>query len=250
MKVNNASRWAPRGARRWLYAGAALAIASGGRALIHPLVGPIMPGTLFFIAAALVEYFLGLAPAIAVMVLGLGIADYLFVPPYGQFDGLDQSDLALIISYPLVTLLVIGLIERLRRAQCRAELIAQVARSRYEMLLRLDNERAIADLAIDETHRLLRHLPHYQRDIILIKALDRIPASAAPGQAAFPAIAPGSRFDSVHADDVKRLSTTSHAGSHRVRVATGSAYRTVGCLCERFATHAGDFLVFRVEESS
>ncbi len=49
--------------------------------LLHPLLGPIMPGTAFCIAAALVEYFCGLAPALTVMVVGMGIADYLFVPP-------------------------------------------------------------------------------------------------------------------------------------------------------------------------
>jgi K+-sensing histidine kinase KdpD len=254
MKVRNAARWAPRGSRRWLWAGIALAIASGIQMLAHPLMGPTMPGTAFCIAAALVEFYFGLGPAITVMVVGLCIADYLFVPPYRQIDALDQSDLALIVSYPLVTVLVICLLERLRRAQFRAELIAHVARSRYEMLLRLDNERAVANRAADETHRLLRHLPHYHSDIILIKAVDRksiIPGvSAASPQALPAAIAPGSRFESVHPDDVNRLSLTAHAGSHRVRIALGSTFRTVNCICECFTTHAGDFLVFRVDDPS
>ncbi|MDE1005575.1 MAG: DUF4118 domain-containing protein, partial [Paraburkholderia fungorum] len=55
MEVQNARRWAPRGTRAWLTAAAALAIASGVRMLLHPLLGPIMPGTAFCIAAALVE---------------------------------------------------------------------------------------------------------------------------------------------------------------------------------------------------
>lgn len=80
-----------------------------------------MPGTAFCIAAALVEYFCGLAPALTVMVLGLGIADYLFVPPYATIAVFDRADVVLLVSYPLVTLLVIILIERLRRAQFRAE---------------------------------------------------------------------------------------------------------------------------------
>jgi K+-sensing histidine kinase KdpD len=253
MKVKNAARWAPRGRRRWLVAGGGLIVAIGARSLAHPLFGPIMPGTAFFIVAALVEYYFGLGPALIVMVLGLGFADYLFVPPYGQFDVLDQSDLALICSYPLATLLVICLIERLRRAQFRAELIADVARSRYEMLLRVDNERAVATRAADETHRLLRHLPHYHSEIVMIKAVDRNVSKKVSDlgrtQTSNFAIAPGVRMNSVHGDDIKHLSSTVQLGNHRVRVTVGHAYKTVNCLCERFSTHAGDFLVFRLEES-
>ena len=86
MKIKNASRWAPRGGRPWLVAAAALVLASGARILLHPFVGPYLPGTAFCIAAAMVEYFFGLAPALTVMLLGLGIADYLFVPPYGRLS--------------------------------------------------------------------------------------------------------------------------------------------------------------------
>lgn len=254
MRIKNAGRWAPSGARPWLYAVLALAVASGVRWLIHPIVGPIMPGTAFFIAAALIEYYFGIARASVVMVLGLGIADYLFVPPYGQFDVLDQSDLTLIISYPVVTILVICLIERLRRAQFQAELLGQVAQSRYEMLLRLDNERAIASRTGDETHRLLRHLPHYHHDIVLIKALDRKQNAAVPvsdALAGMPVtIAPGYLYDHVEPDDARRLASILHAGTYRVRIAmTGGTEKMVDCICERFNTHVGDFIVCRVGES-
>jgi K+-sensing histidine kinase KdpD len=169
MNVRNASRWAPRGHRRWYFAVFALVIASGVRLLLHPLLGPIMPGTAYFIAAALIEYFFGMAPALAVMAGGLVTADFLFVPPYQQLGALDQSDVGLIVSLPLLSMLVICLIERLRRSEFRAELIALVAQSRYEMLLRADNERAITSRAVDETHRLIRNLPGCQDDTISSK---------------------------------------------------------------------------------
>jgi K+-sensing histidine kinase KdpD len=188
MNVRNASRWAPRGHRRWYFAVFALVIASGVRLLLHPLLGPIMPGTAYFIAAALIEYFFGMAPALAVMTVGLVTADFLFVPPYQQLGALDQSDVGLIVSLPLLSMLVICLIERLRRSEFRAELIALVAQSRYEMLLRADNERAIASRAVDETHRLIRNLPGCRDDTFPIQALvhqagrwhgKSVPASAA-----------------------------------------------------------------------
>src|SRR5260370_34353386 len=184
MNVRNASRWAPRGHRRWYFAVFALVIASGVRLLLHPLLGPIMPGTAYFIAAALIEYFFGMAPALAVMTVGLVIADFLFVPPYQQIGVLDQSDVALIVSLPLLSMLVICLIERLRRSEFRAELIALVAQSRYEMLLRADNERAITSRrALDETHRRRRNLPGCHDDTISSKPAPlctRYPLCASP----------------------------------------------------------------------
>ncbi|MFM0250716.1 DUF4118 domain-containing protein [Paraburkholderia sediminicola] len=254
MEVQNARRWAPRGTRVWVGAAAALAIASGVRMLLHPLLGPIMPGTAFCIAAALVEYFCGLAPALTVMVLGMGIADYLFVPPYATIAVFDRGDVALLISYPLVTLLVIILIERLRRAQFRAELIASVAQSRYEMLLRHDNERMLARRAVDETHRLLRHLSHHHKTFIFIQALERKALQQADdvkAQGVLPRlsneIAPGPRFADVDPDDIQRLSKAMLPGGHRVRLRSGDGLlKLTECVCERFTTHAGEFLVLRI----
>ncbi|WP_459621139.1 DUF4118 domain-containing protein [Burkholderia sp. 3C] len=258
MKVRNASLWAPAGMRRWATAAGALSLAIAVRLSLHPLLGPIMPGTAFAIAAVLVEYYLGLAPALTVMLLGLAIADFLFVPPYGSIDAvttITRGDVVLLVSYPLVTLLVIVLVERLRRAQYRAQLVTAVAQSRYEMLLRQDNERALARRAVDETHRLLRHLAQHQQDLILIKALARDAMQRAQvGQsvdAPLPfdgEVAPGRLFQEVHPDDATRVSHTLSAGSHRVRMqvsAQAGDFRLTQCVCERFTTHAGDFLVLR-----
>lgn len=240
-------------------AAAALVLAGGVRLALHPLLGPVMPGTAFAIAAALVEYYLGLAPALAVMLLGLGLADYLFVPPYRAITEFNGSDIVLLVSYPLVTLLVITLVERLRRAQYRAQLVTAVAQSRYEMLLRQDNERALARRAIDETHRLLRHLAQHQAQLILIKALERNAMQRAHvGQsvdAPLPfdgEVAPGPLFDALHPEDIVRVTNALSPGSHRVRarhVVLGGDYRLTQCVCERFTTHAGDFLVLRTEEA-
>jgi len=217
-----------------------------------------MPGTAFGVAAALVEYFLGLGPAMMVMALGLGIADYLFVPPYADFTVFDYHDVFLLVSFPLVSLIVITLIERLRREQFRAQLITSVAQSRYEMLLRHDNERALARRAVDETHRLLRHLAQHHQGFILIKALERDAAArASVGQSTSYAlphagdVAPGPLFDAVHPEDVHRITHGLWAGSHRVRLRRaqhGGEFRLTNCRCERFTTHAGDFLVLRTEQ--
>lgn len=257
MKVRNARYWAPRGLRRWYVAAGALVVATALRVCLHPLLGPMLPGTTFCIAASLVEYYLGLAPALTVMTLGLGLADYLFVPPYRNFADFDFHDVVLVVSYPAVTLLVITLIERLRREQFRAQLIASVAQSRYEMLLRHDNERALARRAVDETHRLLRHLAQHHAGFILIKGLERNAAQrASVGQSVAHAlplaseVAPGPLFEAVHPEDLQRLAHALSPGPHRVRLRQPQHehdYRQSNCSCERFTTHAGDFLVLRTE---
>src|ERR1700754_1065581 len=122
MEVRNSWRWAPRGRNRWIIAAIVLSAAALIRAALHPLLGPIMPETSFLIAAILVEYYCGLAPAVCVMLAGLCIADYLFIPPYRRPEIINQADLWVLISYSLVTILVITLVERLKRAQYRAGL--------------------------------------------------------------------------------------------------------------------------------
>ena len=235
------------------------------RTMLHPLLGPIMPGTAFLIAAVLVEYYCGLAPACFVMLTGLCIADYLFVPPYGRIEVLDASDVRLMVSYLLITILVITLVERLRRAQYRAELLASVAQSRYEMLLRHDNERLLARRATDEMHRMLHHIAQYNHSLILIKALD--PANSVPpgsfvataatatgsgiiDDASFQAgIAYGAKHSQVHQEDLARVSDHLLPGHHRMRFLSGGRdWRPVECICERFTTPSGEFLVLRTED--
>ncbi|MCY0389238.1 DUF4118 domain-containing protein [Robbsia sp. Bb-Pol-6] len=265
MKVQNARRWAPTGPRAWLFAALSLLLASAVRGSLHPVLGPASPGFAFCIAAALIEYFFGLAPALTVMTVGLVIADYLFVPPYGDLTYFDRSDVTLLVTYPLITIVVIVLIERLRRAQYRSELVASVAQCRYEILLRSDNERLLARRHADETHRLLRELTHRRDQLVFIRAVNPTPLANDP--AAVPAIAPevvpgtrpatrslgnglqaGDRFDAVHPADIERVLTVLTPGAHRVRLLTAAGdYRLTDALCERFTTPAGDFFILRLE---
>jgi K+-sensing histidine kinase KdpD len=265
MKVKNSRRWASRGRKRWVIAAAALFTAAAIRSILHPLLGPIMPGTAFLIAAVLVEYYCGLAPALGVMLAGLCLADYLFVPPYGRIDIIDASDIRLLLSYTIITIVVITLVERLRRAQYRAELLASVAHSRYEMLLRGDNERLLARRATDEMHRMLHHIAQHNRSLILIKALD--PATSAPpgsfvaaaatsaaarvidDESFITGIAYGARHSQVHQDDLARLNNRLVPGHYRMRFrSSGHGWRVVECVCERFITPPGEFLILRAED--
>jgi hypothetical protein len=182
------------------------------------------------------------------------------VPPYGRIETIDQADVRLLVSYPLITIVVITLVERLRRAQYRAELLAAVAQSRYEMLLRHDNERLLARRATDEMHRLLHHIRQYNRSLILIKAVDAEPsvlgtATAMTNEATFDdatfraGIAFGAKHAQVHQEDLARVTARLLPGHHRLRFLEGvEDWRPVECICERFTTPSGEFLILRTEE--
>ncbi|MDR5834571.1 DUF4118 domain-containing protein [Caballeronia sp. LZ034LL] len=259
MQVKNSERWASRGRRRWIIATVALFTAFAVRLILHPLLGPIMPQITFLLAAVLVEYFCGLGPAVLVMLTGLFIAIYMFVPPYASIGPVDQRVLCLMLSYLLIAILVITLIERLKRAQYRGELLASVAYSRYEMLLRGDNERLLTRRANNEMHRMLHHLSHFNRSLILIKALD--PATRSRSQTAVAAATDalddppfsigmtfGAKHLQAHQEDLARVSDRLAPGYYRMRFMSGSDWQASECVCERFATPTGEFLVLRTDE--
>jgi len=247
MYIRNSQRWAPRGRRRWLIAAAALIIAALVRTLLHPLLGPIMPGTAFLIAAVLVEYYCGLAPAACVMLIGLGLADFLFVPPYGRIEEIDRADITLLVSYPLITIVLIALIERLKRTQYRSQLLAGVAQSRYEMLLRHENERLINRRATEEMGRMMKHISEHNRSLILIKTLDTVSGtSSRKADTKSASITYGVKHPEAHDEDLARVSDALLPGSHNIRFQSAERnWQPVECVCERFATPTGDFLILR-----
>lgn len=134
-----------------------------------------------------------------------------------------------------------------------------MSQSRYEMLLRHDNERLISRRATDEMHRMLHHIVQYTRSLILIKGLDvasgALPASvmaeaAGDNDEPFRAgIAYGVKHAQVHPDDLTRASDQLLPGHHRMRFLSGSnEWRAVECVCEQFFTPSGAFLVLRTED--
>ncbi len=164
--LNNAKRWAPRGA--WRYAAALLAAiaAFGARELMHALLEAHMPALFFTIAAVLVGFSLGIGPASFVVLVGVPLADYYFVPPYANFAYVDRADLILLIGFPSVTFLFLGMIEWLRRTQYEARLLGEVARSRHDMLLRADERRRQAEASRSMSDKLLSQFSDEEIDVL------------------------------------------------------------------------------------
>ena len=166
--LHNAKRWAPRGAWRYGVATVAALAAFGARQLMHSVLEAHMPALFFTISAVLVGFRLGLGPAALVVLIGIPLADYFFVPPYSNFGVFDKEDLILFIGFPAVTLLLLVMIEWLRRTQKEAQLLGDVARSRHEMLQRAEKRRRQAEASHSITDRVLRHFTDQRADVLFV----------------------------------------------------------------------------------
>lgn len=156
MKVRNARSWSPHGSRRFVIALVAVAAAMAARYLLHPLLGTRLPFVSFTIAALVVEFTVGLAPALLVIALGLVVGDFFFLPPYFTFGPLKESDVYSFAGFVGVAVLGVALIEALQRSKYEAKLMKEVAQSRYEMLLQSYSERDLAQANARTTEQRFR----------------------------------------------------------------------------------------------
>jgi len=153
MKIRNAKSWAPSGPERWVMTVAVSLLAFMVRMALEPVLHGRFPLLAFTLSTLFVHYRYGLAPALVSAVVAFPVGVYYFLPPYGEFGPMEREDVLTIIAYILLTGAFILVIQRLRRAQYRAELLAEVAESRYLMLLQSDNDREAAERELKQLHK-------------------------------------------------------------------------------------------------
>ena len=156
MLIKNAKRWAPTGGKGYGIALLAFAIAFITRDALHNYLGPLLPYLTFFIAVMIVQYLFGLGPALLVTAISIPTGMYFFIPPYNtlSFASVEASDILEIVDNAITSGLGIVLIESLQRSRYEARLLAEVARTRYEVLLRSESERqsAVASARLTREH--------------------------------------------------------------------------------------------------
>lgn len=150
IKLRNARAWAPRTPLRWPIAFAAFLAAVLVRLALHDQLGPQYPLISFTIATLIVHFFLGLWPAIFVALTGLLAGTFFFVPPYNTLTMPEPQDMYLISYFVATTALFMVLIQYLRRALYQSVLLAELAESRYLMLLDSEADRAAAETEMRE----------------------------------------------------------------------------------------------------
>jgi K+-sensing histidine kinase KdpD len=150
IKLRNARAWAPRTPWRWIAALAAFLVALLIRLALHHYLGPRYPLLFFGLATIVIHFFFGLGPAVLLALVSLLTGLYAFVPPYLSFEMPNGDDLFMISYYLGSMILLMVLIQYLRRAQYQSVLLAEVAESRYLMLLDSEADRAALE---DEIRR-------------------------------------------------------------------------------------------------
>jgi len=259
MEIRNARRWAEPGAKR--YVGALMVVLAAFliRSLLHPVLDHSMPGLFFVCAAIIVEFVWGLGPAIMAMVISIPIFDFFFVPPFRDVAQLDRRDVLIVTGFLMITPLAVALIERLRRAQYRAELIAEVAQTRYEMLLRAENERMVLTDSVQLGNALMTYLT---------KHLDSIFYLANPAShyvfidehfrretGVTPEVAKREGLRALlHPDDAKRMAGLFSLdveppphGAYNLRVRTrDGGYDLIHCELQHFRAHVGTYVILRL----
>lgn len=110
------------------------------RKTIHPFVQPNVPFHLVVVGAIVTEFFVGIAVAFISLAIGLVLAFYYFIPPYGVFTAVTTSDLIIIANNLIVASTAIILLEYLRRANYSSKLTAQVATSQRRSLAEVYNQ--------------------------------------------------------------------------------------------------------------
>ncbi|VVE75381.1 hypothetical protein PCA31118_04977 [Pandoraea captiosa] len=259
MDIRNARRWAEPGAKR--YVGALMVVLAAFliRSLLHPVLDHSMPGLFFVCAAIIVEFTWGLGPAIMAMVISIPIFDFFFVPPFRDIAELDRRDVMIVTGFLLITPLAVALIERLRRAQYRAELIAEVAQTRYEMLLRAENERMVLSDSVQLGNALMTYLTKHLDSIVYLanrathyEFIDehfRRETGVAPE-----AIKRDGLRALLHPDDAQRMAGLFSAdaeppqqGAHNLRIRQrDGSFEVMHCELQHFRAHVGTYVILRV----
>jgi len=164
LKIRNAKQWAPYGFKKYSIALGVFGIAFGARYMFHTVISNQLPFTFFIVAIIVTEFYCGLMPALMTLLLSVPVGAYFFIPPFKQFDGVTRTDIFTIAGILSITLLAILLIEQLRRSQYQARLLGEVAQSRYEMLLHVDNARQVAERDVQQGYALaqsiIQMIPH------------------------------------------------------------------------------------------
>ena len=139
---------------------------------LHPVLQSDYPFLLFTVTALLVEFFLGLGPALLVVFIGLLLGTYFFVQPYDSFLIPEPLDLFFVGGYLLIALLVIFLLEDLQRSKYALSLMKDVLQSRLEMLERSNTERMLAERAAQENSERFRSLGASFPQILYMRRVD------------------------------------------------------------------------------
>jgi K+-sensing histidine kinase KdpD len=134
MKLKNSKRWAKTGPNGYFFAVIGVFIAFCIRYSMHAFLQGNLPMTFFIINTIIISLFYGYVPSLWTIVLSVPLAFYFFVPPFDSFDTPTAQDGFVFISYILISLFAVGIIEWLQRERYKAVLLGRVSNSNFQLL--------------------------------------------------------------------------------------------------------------------
>ncbi len=253
-RIRNARRWAPGGWLSYIVALAAVGIAFGIRNELHTVLQAQYPFGPFTVAALLVEFFLGLGPALVAVFAGFFLGTYFFVPPFNTIGFPEPVDFIFVAGYLLVVLLAVFLIEDLQRSKYALGLMKDVLQSRLEMLERSNAERTHAERAAQDSSERFRALASSFPQILYMRRVDGEFEYLNEQYYLYTGLAPGSLgavgwIVAVHPDDtaavIDAFERVGRSGAEevlrfRLRRADGSYESFAGPLCRLEGRHGKD----------
>ncbi|SNX28581.1 protein of unknown function [Polynucleobacter meluiroseus] len=134
MQLKNVKRWANSGFAGYYFAILGVFLAFCIRFTLHPLLQSGLPMTFFILNTILIALFFGYKPSLLTVVISAPLALFFFVPPYYSFNMPTPGDLFIYLSYILVAIIAVVIIEWLQRERFKAILVSRVSDSRYRLL--------------------------------------------------------------------------------------------------------------------
>ncbi len=173
-KLGNAKRWAS--GRRGAYSMAVVALlaAYAVRFFLQPVLQDRSVFMTFLIAAFAIEYFFGLCPAAFVVVGGLFLGLYFFVPPDATFLVAEVADLTFVFGYLVISIVGIFIIEFLQRSRYEISLLRESVQSQLEMLQRSQKERSVAVEEAKLYEKQYQTLVSQNAELLYMRRLDGI----------------------------------------------------------------------------
>jgi len=134
MQTKNVKSWAPIGAIGFFLAIFGVFLAFCVRFSLHEFLQGNLPMTFFIVNTIFIALKFGYGPSLLTIALSIPLAFYFFVPPFDSYDLPTPQDGFVFMSYILIAIVSVAIIEWLQRERYKAILLSRVSDSRYRLL--------------------------------------------------------------------------------------------------------------------
>jgi K+-sensing histidine kinase KdpD len=141
MKLKNAKSWRPQGLRPLYTSMLGFIAAFGLRYALAPFVDEALSMLFFAVNCIVISYLFGYLYALGLLTVSIPTAMFFFRKPFYTLDGINNTDIFMIIVYTVIITTTALIIEWLQRERYAAVLQQRVSETRYRLLIESDQAR-------------------------------------------------------------------------------------------------------------